>query len=175
MPDMRYFRRRGSACRIARRAMEWRMKLLWRAGTPTIGFLGVLAVVGTAGLWGSFVAPAMAQNTGASPPEVSVDLDVLNSLDHGPAPSGGNVTLHPPRERDDVASDREPGPTPSRRPGRRAKASTGTRAATRPAPTASSVFFHMRVFISPKAIFLSIRNGLSIMSASATWCCRWWR
>jgi outer membrane protein OmpA-like peptidoglycan-associated protein len=113
------------------------MMLLWRAGTPTIRFLGVLAVVGTAGWWLSFVAPAMAQNAGVSPPEVSVDLDVLNSLDHGPTPSDGGITLHPPRERDDVAAEREPGRVASSRPGRRARATAGTPAVTSSASTRS--------------------------------------
>jgi outer membrane protein OmpA-like peptidoglycan-associated protein len=116
--------------------MEWQMILLWRVGTATIGFLGVLAVVGTAGLWGSFVAPAMAQKAGASPPEVSVDLDVLNSLDEGPTPSDGNIVLHPPREQEDVASEHESGPIASRKPGRRAKATTTTHA---PTPNASTL------------------------------------
>ncbi len=111
------------------------MMLLWRVGTPTIAFLGVLAVVGTAGLWGSFVAPAMAQNAGVSPPEVSVDLDVLNSLDHGPTPSDGNIALRPPRERDDAAAENEQGPIASRRPGRRAKAKASTHPGT---PSASA-------------------------------------
>lgn len=98
------------------------MKLLWRVGSPTIGFFGVLAVVATTGLWGSVVAPAMAQNAGAQP-EVSVDLDVLNSLDHGPAASTGAIALHPPREQADVASEDEPHPAASGKP-RRAKAIT---------------------------------------------------
>jgi outer membrane protein OmpA-like peptidoglycan-associated protein len=99
------------------------MMLLWRVGTPTIGLLRVLAVVGTAGLWGSFVAPAIAQNAGTSAPEVSVDLDVLNSLDPGPTTSDG-IILHPPSEGADISSEEESGPTERSRPGRRAKAST---------------------------------------------------
>ncbi len=100
------------------------MMLLWRVGTPTIGFLGVLAVVGTAGLWSSFVAPAMAQSASTSAPEVSVDLDVLNSLDPGPTPSNGSIILHPPPERAEAAPEQESGSTEARRPRRRANAST---------------------------------------------------
>lgn len=98
--------------------------LLWRVGTPTIGFLGVLAVVGAAGMWGDFVAPAVAQSAPTAAPEVSVDLDVLNSLDPGPTPSEGGIILHPLPEPDNVAAAPESSSGESKRAGRRAKAST---------------------------------------------------
>ena len=111
------------------------MTFSWRVGTATIGSLGVLAVVEAAGLW---VVPAMAQSAGVSRPDVSVDLDVLNSLDRGPGAPDGAVALRPPHQPEAVASPPEPGPAPSRTPARRrarpvARRHTATRSAAAPA------------------------------------------
>jgi outer membrane protein OmpA-like peptidoglycan-associated protein len=67
-------------------------------GPTTIRLLGVLGVV--AACFGAGAPAAMAQT--GSPPEVTVDVAVLDAL--GPAKHNGDVTLHPPRRHGEAAA-----------------------------------------------------------------------
>lgn len=98
-------------------------------GSATIRLFGVAAVVGAAVFWfGATGGAALAQTGVAGPPEVTVDLDVLNSLDHAQAPRHRDVTLHHPGERTVATPERKPERAAAKKPSRPAK-----KAAVKPA------------------------------------------